>query len=151
MRLRDTYNHDRGFTLIEVMIGLGILFIIFGLGLFLSMDFYKTFSFKSDNHIAISTLHKARTQALSNINQKEHGVHFDNAGHTMTIFEGPTYIAGAATNETVSVNSNLTISPATADVLFEQLTGDSTMQVITISDGIKTLNITINDEGAIIY
>ena len=133
------------------MIGLGIILLIFGLGLFLSMDFYRTFSFKSDANIAVSVLHKARTQALSNINQKEHGVHFDDTGHAMTIFEGPTYIPGAATNETISITKNLSINPASVDVIFKQLTGDSTMQLITIGDGVKTLNITINNEGAIIY
>ena len=112
MKLPSTSNPNKGFTLIEVLIAIGIIFFLGGMGLFLSMDFYRTFSFRSDNNTVVSILHKARMQALSNIDLndaggKDHGVHYDAVTHQMTIFEGSSYGSEPAQDEDIRIDSNL--------------------------------------------
>src|SRR5439155_93802 len=82
-------NSENGFTLIEIMIAVGILAIIATLGLFVSFDFYKGYAFRSEKSIVVSTLQKARDESLSNINQTRHGVHFGASPLQYIIFECP--------------------------------------------------------------
>lgn len=161
MKLPSTSNPNKGFTLIEVLIAIGIIFFLGGMGLFLSMDFYRTFSFRSDNNTVVSILHKARMQALSNIDLndaggKDHGVHYDAVTHQMTIFEGSSYGSEPAQDEDIRIDSNLIITWP-GDIVFKQLTGclntncDSPTQVITVVNNGQTSNISINNEGSIDY
>ena len=66
-----------GFTLIEMLVSMGIIILIAGFGLFLSMDFYRGYLFHYEKDLVISILQKARSQSLANIDEKPHGVYID--------------------------------------------------------------------------
>jgi len=152
MKLPNTYNQSNqsGFSLIEIMVGMGILVFLMGFGLIMSMDFYRTYAFHSDEQIVVSILQMARTRALSNINQSSHGVHFDSAGHELVIFEGSTYDASNPTNENIPLSERLGVTWP-SDVVFAQNSGNTTAQTVSIVDGPKTLTITVNEHGSINY
>src|SRR5690242_12740236 len=65
-----------GFTLIEMLVAMAVLAVVIKLGLFLSLDFYKGTSYRSEKDVIISVLQKARSQSMNNIDQVQHGVHF---------------------------------------------------------------------------
>ena len=145
-------NKSQGFTLVELIITLGILATVFAFGLFISFDFYKNYSFHSEKSTIVSVLQKARGQALNNINQSKHGVHFENTpGLKYIIFEGDTFDADADSNIVINASYNISITspPLPFDVIFEQLTGNSADQTITVGDGVKSYDISINSFGRI--
>jgi len=88
-----------GFTLVEIILVLGLLTMLGGFGLFISMDFYRSYSLRASRNTLISTLHKARSQAISNIDQAPHGIRIES--NQYTVFEGPTYASRTATLDEV--------------------------------------------------
>ena len=156
-RLRKTIKYDQlGFTVVEILVALGILLLIMSLGIFLSMDFYRSYAFRSEQKILVSVLHKARTRALSNINEYEHGVRI--ATSSYTIFQGPRPSPGPGHltfgTRVGSLDETIPASPVIArsglsEIVFEQLTGDSVTGNIVLSGQGRTASISINNEGGI--
>src|ERR1039458_2199647 len=66
-----------GFTLIEVLVVMGILAILSTMGYLITIDFYKSYAFNAERDTIVSLLQKARAASLSNINESPHGVYFD--------------------------------------------------------------------------
>lgn len=156
MKLPSILNHNnRGFTLIEVLIGIAILSALIGLGLFLSMDFYRTFTSQADKSMFISILQKARTQSLSNINQREHGVKL--VGGNFILFQGPSYDGrDASFDEIFPANPAMAVVwPAPSEVVFGRLSGnvDASFLIgdIIITSHGRTATISFNTEGRIDY
>lgn len=142
---------NKGFVLIEVLVALGILTIIASLGLFLSMDFFRGYSFNYEKNLLISILQKTRSKSLANINQSNHGFYFDNTNKNYIIFQGDSYTTRDASFDEkfpASKNINITGFPSEG-IIFQQLSADSSPVNITISDGVKSATISINEEGRI--
>jgi|GEM_PF-1017554 len=120
---------NRGFTMLEVIIVMGLLVIVGSLGLFMSMETFRGNSFRNDRDATVSGLQRARSLAVSNMcfgfspsNQsqcalpdyccdgKSHGVHFYNKADIakrgkFVIFQGDNFSEGAFANEFVSFNN----------------------------------------------
>ncbi len=142
--------NNKGFTLIEIVIVIAILAVIFSFGLFISFDFYKSYSFGSEKNVIVSILQKARNQSLNNINQLPHGVHFEaSPSLTYTIFEGASFSSSSPNNIPIGASYNVTIADLPFDVIFAQLSATSTNRIITVTSNGKSYDITINSEGRI--
>jgi prepilin-type N-terminal cleavage/methylation domain-containing protein len=155
MELPSIFSQNKkGFTLIEVLISITILTVIASLGLFISMDFYKNSSFKSENNIIVSVLQKARSRAMNNIDGKRHGVHFQTSPSVKyIIFEGSDYASRITARDQIIDASYGVATAGSSDIIFDQLSGNcltciSTSDVI-VSYGGKSYTITINNEGRI--
>lgn len=148
----------KGFTLVEILVVIGLLVIVGGLSLITSMEDYRGYGFRGERDTLITLLHKARSQAINNIcigacsNGKPHGVHLEPGRYI--IFQGSGYAAAdhdAAVDETTPAR-NLTISVTGPDVVFSALAATSTPATLTISDGSgHTSIITIGSEGQILW
>lgn len=138
----------KGFTLIEFLISVAIIFSISSLGLFIGMDFYKSSSLNSERHIAISILQKARNLSMANINEVKHGIYLD--ADKYTIFQGENYSSrDPAYDEIININPMITKS-GLQEVVFEQLTGKpSAIGNIILSNIIRSIAISIENEGRI--
>lgn len=134
--------------MIEMTISIGILIIIMGLGLFLSMDFYKSYAFLTERNMIISILQRARSNAMANINEKPHGVYFE--PNRYILFEGENY---AVHTSAVSFESSSAISHSgLSEVVFEQLSGRANVSGgdLILRDNIRPdIIISINYEGRI--
>jgi len=137
-----------GFTLIEILIVVGILSILVGLGLFIGNDFYRGYNLRLERSVMVSALQKARNQSMSNIGQSNHGVYLTNDG--FTIFQGPSY-AGRSTSSDQIILSNLSVTHSGLnEIVFSQLSGQSNASgTITLNNGISSTTINVNYEGAI--
>ncbi len=137
-----------GFTLYEVLVVIAILAVLSGLGLFVSIDFYKSYTFYSERNIVVSAIQKARSQSLANINESKHGVYFGTNNYV--IFQGENYASRSPDyDEIIQANSPVTHSGLT-EIVFEQLSGfPAVTGAIALSDGIRSLTISIENEGRI--
>jgi prepilin-type N-terminal cleavage/methylation domain-containing protein len=147
MQLRKIFTHKRGFSLIEILVVTSIIAMLAGLGLIVGMDSIRQNTFQSEQRLLADVLEKARSRALHNMFESPHGVHIENAGYT--IFRGSTYNATSPTNETFPKNPSFAVSGA-SDITFAQLSGNSSFAgVLMITDGIRSRNISLNNEGRI--
>lgn len=144
----------RGFTLMEILVVVGLLAIIGGFGMFLSMETYRATIFKDDRSILISALYKARSQSVNNMcfgagctDGVSHGVHIENGAYT--VFQGTTYTVGDTNNEVIQGSPSVTVGGLT-DVVFTKLSGETIAGTITLTNGDgHTSTITLNSEGMI--
>ena len=82
-RLRRTReSREAGFTLMEVLLVIGMFVILAGFGLFVSMETYRGSNYHSDRSLLIAVLERARAEAINNIcsggscaDGAAHGVH----------------------------------------------------------------------------
>jgi len=160
---RSILSRAEGFTFIELLIVVAILAVIITLGLFIGLDFYKRSSFRSEKDIVLSSLQKARSQSLNNINQARHGVYFSNTGQYV-IFECDSDTpqcsdySDADTFKNIAIDSSYNISITSPSlpfsIIFDQLSGDcvgcspSGTDIIINSEA-QSFNININNEGRV--
>lgn len=160
--LVPTKNFQEGFTLLEILVVFGMLAILAAFTMYMSMDSYRGYSFRTERDSLVSVLQNARGQAMNNICQgvscdggMSHGVHIENGKYI--IFQGTTYNSSDSNNQTIYAGTN-SINVIGNDVVFEQLSGDcksvecssGTLQ-ITLSGQGKSSTITVNNQGLITW
>lgn len=138
----------KAFTLIEFLISVAIIFSIGALGLFISMDFYKSFGLNSERNIAVSILQKARSSSMANINEAKHGIYLDTGKYT--IFQGENYSSrNSIYDEIIYINPIITKS-GLQEIVFEQLTGKpSATGDIILSNQTRSITVSVENEGRI--
>ncbi len=140
-----------GFTLVEIMVAIGLLVIILGLSLFLTMDFYRSYAFRYEQNLVVSILQKARSQAMANVDQTNHGVCMEQGGLNYIIFGGapPSPCAGISKFPKAAA---ITVPPF-SPIVFKQLDGAcvtcATPLKITLTGQGKTADIIIYGNGRI--
>jgi prepilin-type N-terminal cleavage/methylation domain-containing protein len=139
---------NRGFTLYEVLVVIAILAVLSGLGLFASIDFYKSYAFYSERNIVVSAIQKARSQSLANINESKHGVYFGTNNYV--IFQGENYDFRSAIYDEIIQTNSLVANSGLTEIVFEQLSGlPSATGTIALSDNLRSSTISIGNEGRI--
>lgn len=144
--------HTQGFSLIELILVLGLIGVVALFTVPLTIDSLSRSAVSQERDLFVSLLLRgARAAALANLNEKSHGIQIDNTNHQYILFEGTTYTPGAATNRIIPyTNSTISISGG-PKILFEQLSGDVTTGAgtINITNGAKTNTIIIASTGQI--
>ncbi len=138
----------RGFTLIEVVVATAILMLIAGAGLFMSFDVYRDYAFNSEVKVVISLLQKARSQALNNINQTDHGVYFTSSDYIL--FQGTSYASRSRDFDLILPVSSRIRHSGVGEIVFQQLSGATMVSDnLILTDTIKTATISFNVAGRI--
>lgn len=145
---------SKGFTLIEILLALGILAIISTLGVMSLSNVNKDKALVVETERVLSLIAKARSFTLSAKEGSAYGVHFET--QKAVLFRGVTYTANATTNEIQTVNAEVKISAISlagggTEVLFSKLTGATTQTgTITLSsvrNSSQTKTVTIVGTG----
>ncbi len=146
---RTKYDLCGGFTLWEISISAFIMVVIFSLGLLVSVDFYRQKVISAERDTVVYILKKARNSAQNNVNQSAHGIYFGSAGNYV-IFQGSLYASrNPVYDEFFPRTGGMNISGA-PEIVFSQLDGNSNVSgTVSISNGVKTLNVFVNSEGRI--
>ena len=152
-------KRDRGLSLIEIVVVIGLLTAIAGLSMLVSIDTYRSYLFRGERDKVVQALQKARSRAIHNIcfgagcsNGRPHGVNIDSSTGTVTNFQGTSVSELPSVNDPFSLNDGITIS-GLSDVVFSQLSGDAAPEGnITITDEVGHISvISINSEGQILW
>jgi prepilin-type N-terminal cleavage/methylation domain-containing protein len=137
-----------GFTLIEVLVVMGILTIITSLGYLVTVDFYKSYAFNAERDTIISLMQKARAQSLSNINQAGHGFYVN--GNNYIVFQGLNYANRTSSyDQALSISPGISVSPQPFEADFGQISGTSSSLSLVLTDGKRSETISLNSEGQI--
>lgn len=142
-----------GFTLIEILIVVGIFALLASIGMVFSFDSYRGYLFRSEHGQITQVIAKARNLAANNFNEAPHGVHFEDT--TYTLFIGSSYDEDDDTNTVFERNTAIQIT-GPDEIVFEQLSGsldscDDDPCTVSFSYGGKTKDVTISDIGEITW
>ncbi len=155
--MRNVFSQS-GFTIIELLVVIGIFAILATLGLFYSMDFYRTYAASSDQNTLLSTLIKARARSVANISQHQHGVCLDLTNKKYYMFQGngPSLVySPTASVESVPGGEPAPGScPAANQIVFDQISGNTACSpecTFTLNSFSQTKTIKINSQGAILW
>ncbi len=141
-----------GFTLVEMILVLAILFILFSL----TSPFYQRYQNKNDlNLAAVSTaqnLRRAQILAQAVDANNSWGVYLQS--NSITLFRGPSYASrDSAFDEVINIASSISFS-GLSEIIFTKFTGlPTSVGTITLTN-INTndiKSITINDKGTLEY
>ena len=105
-------RNGNGFTLIEILITIGIFAVIATIGLIISLDFYRSYAFRSEESTIVSILQKARSQSMDNIDQVRHGVHFQADPLKYILFECASGTPQCSDYSGADTSRDLVIDPA---------------------------------------
>lgn len=157
---------SNGFTLLELLLVVGIMAVIFGLALPFALNTKFTNELDAATENLITTLKEAQSQSIAGEGDVPYGVYFDTGASpkTYTIYKGTSYAdrdasfntGGYGTTE-LPKNAIITFAPAawtSNEITFARLTGkplDTTVgKTITLNiPGIGSKTITITPEGVI--
>ena len=164
MALPKAFINNRGFTLIELSVTMGLLVILGSLGLFMSMDSMRSGAFRDDRDTAVSGLQRARSLAVNNMcfgatctEGVPHGVRFYPKGDPneskFVIFQGVDYDhRESSADEIIEYNNRTTYvdDSSIIDIVFDRLSGNAITKSVTLKDNAGHASIIdINSEGRI--
>ena len=160
--MSDVKMNCRGFTLIEILVVIGILGMMLAVGLVMNMQNYSAFARHSEHDVLVSILGSARSRAMAHSYEVPWGVCFDDAAKQYVLFRGETYSAAATTNEPLPASAGIVVSgmplcSSGTGVVFAALTGNLVPQLmpttseitIVLTQNTETSTITINNAGRI--
>ncbi len=119
-------KRSSGLTLIEMVVVLGILFVITSITLNAFVSFNKEQALDKTTAKVRIMLEDARNRTLSSINDTQYGVHL--ASNKAVLFQGSSFNSNDPNNESLTLPTTVTIATATLqgggmDVLFNRLNG----------------------------
>ena len=135
--------------MIEILVVMAIVTVLAGLGLWIGMDSFRGYSYRSERNRFISSLQKARLESMTNINESKHGVRVESDKYV--IFEGDSYDSNPNSHEISVLSGGVNITGVTFpyDAIFDQLSGTASGTTLNITDGARNSLISINNEGRI--
>lgn len=141
-----------GFTLIEVLVVIGIFLLLAGLSLGIGVDTVRRATVGSERTVLVQLLERARSRAMNNIGNAPHGVVVTST--SFVLFEGATYVPASPLNESSPRSDEISVTGPTdpVTVVFDQLSGAvdaGEAGDIVLSNGAQTYTISLNTEGRI--
>ena len=143
-----------GFTLIEILVVVGIFALILTTGALIGFDSIGRGNVGSERDLLVTLLSGVRAQSLANVNEVSHGIRIE--ADKFTLFDGS---AWPGTNPPRVIARNVAvvitsipplIPPLPIDVIFTQLSGNVSVPVdINLTLGAQSQTIKINAQGRI--
>ncbi len=131
--------NNKGFTLIEVLVSIAIIFILAGISTSVFYQKYRTVTVDKDVTNVISYLDKARNQTIDAVDASSFGISFSST--TVNLFEG-TVSNSSTIKTTYTISPDVTMTYAltggASQVYFNRLTGEpSVVGTITLTSKVN--------------
>jgi len=138
---------SRGFTVLEVVLVIGILAIIFSIGVPITFNFYINYELATERDNLIAIYQQARDSSMTGEGGLAHGVYLTSNGYVL--FEGSSYANRLVERDLDFSRSNLVEVTGPTETVFEVLSGRTSSESFSLTNGKKTFNVEINTEGRI--
>lgn len=152
------WKNGAGFTLVEMLIVLALVALLASFGLVVGIDSYQRSTFRGEGDVLAAMLQKARSRALANIGQCNHGVRFTEDSYTLFAEDDGVCDTQSAAGETTNLEGAVIISGPDA-VVFVRLSGNARTgggdAVIILTDPNAPANaavrVTVGENGRIAW
>lgn len=144
---RSAANKNKGFTLVELLIVIGLLAVLFALGAPVMFDFYLGYQLDSEYSLLKSLFQQARNLAMVNHNESDHGVLVDS--QNFVIFQGTSYAARDTSQDRVFPRAAPVTVSGPSELIFAALSGQTASTTYVVSDSRKSKDIYVNSEGLV--
>ncbi len=154
-------NNKKGFTLVELLIVIGILVIVISSTFIIQGGLLADTYLNTNTEKIIQTLRLAQMRSITRVKDSSWGVYFDeDSGGTddkFVLFQGSDYATRDSSYDIVSELpniislSNISLNGAGDDIVFDELTGEtSNYGSLQISDNLgNSYTISSNSKGVI--
>lgn len=141
----------KGFTLIEIIIVLAIFIAIIGFGMTIDWHAFQRDTFSSEEATIVALLSKARSLAMANVSESGYGLCYKEPDYIIFRKIDGVCQNSKPANEASPANKNIASNTSTAFpvIIFDRLTGNTAGGTIHLTDGVKSADIVINNEGTI--
>lgn len=152
-----TRHLNGGFTLIEVLLVLGILTVLLGVLVPLSRRFQTSALLDVETDLLVADLRRAQVSALAGTADTAHGVHIDvTPENVWYVFEGNTFVPGGAGSVSHPTPSSVTITSVVLaggghEIVFAERRG-TTAQTGTLTltgPNSETRTVSVNSAGTL--
>ena len=149
-------KREKGFTLLEVLIVVGILALLVTLSAKPLLSFYRNIRFQGAVENVLTMLDEARKSTLSSYNSSQYGVHFET--NRTVLFRGDTFTEPNPENDEYIFSDIIEISSSTFsgggdDVVFERITGETAnggvLEIVLLTASSTRKIITIHTSGLV--
>ncbi|GEM_PF-1771967 len=142
---------DKGFSIVEIVVVLGILTFFLAGGIFVSFGSLRGQNFLSEEKMLVDLLWLARNRSLNNFGSSSHGVFIDEDNFILFQGEGFSY---AEKSEEFARDRSVEIKTDTGEnqieIIFQKLTGQVLdPKALTMSDGAREILISVGAEGRV--
>lgn len=111
----------KGFTFLEIIVAVSIIFILGVLAIAAFSNFSKNSLLQEGRAKVISELNYARSETLASEGKSSWGVHFESS--KVVRFKGSLYVSGDPSNVETNLPGGVIIFSNPGDIVFERLTG----------------------------
>jgi len=150
---RGRSYHQRGFTLIEVLLSVAIIGILVGL----SLPLYRSFQTRSDLDVVTQgfadALYRAQSYARSGRQDSAWSIHIPPNYGSFYLYKGSSFAGREAQYDETFSYVGSTSSSTLSDITFSKFTGEPTAtgSVTITSPNNETRTVTINAKGLVTY
>lgn len=158
---KNCQKFTTGFTLIELIITVGMLVVIGSITMFNLFGFFQRKNLDSDALTIAYTLRAAHDKSVSQEDSSQWGVHFDNVSgqNFYTLFEGAAYVSSTPSNMKKILSPGVVFSsPAAAtstDFVFSKLYGlpaaSGTVIIMLEGNAPSSRTISVSSNGMVGY
>jgi prepilin-type N-terminal cleavage/methylation domain-containing protein len=137
------------FTLVELLIVIGIIAILASFSLFLGFDFYKSQQLETQTEKILQTLRRAQAKSMSVELDSSFGVYFDNNNKKYILFKGNSYSPQDPYNEEFDLPTIINLS-GLSEIVFSKSEGKPNLTgniILTVNSKQRIIN--INEIGKI--
>lgn len=150
---RTKTQHREGFTLLEFLITVSIIFILALMGIAALSNYRKSAAIGEGREKILTALASARAKTLGSEANASYGIHFEET--RVVMFRGGPYLPSDPENKETILPPGVTIRAVAlgggADVVFERLTGKALAAgtvMLTAAGAPQDITITIYSSGA---
>lgn len=149
---KNKKNYKHGFSLIELLVVVAIIFVIAATGTSGFFYFKKNVEMDIDVQKIANLIRKAQLKSKAMLGDSAWGIEITSTN--VTIFKGTSFsLRQQSFDENISIKGLSGVSGKT-EIIFSKLVGIPTISsvgVLTLDNGTNTKNIQINEEGIISY
>ena len=147
-------RHERGLTMVELLVVLAIVIILSSIVFQVFRTLASSKSLEGETSRVAAEIGRARSLTLASKYAAQFGVHF--ATSSVTLFQGSSYSASSASNTVTVLSPVVQVASSSfagggSDVIFQRLTGGTTQSgtiLISLKNGTTSKTITIYKTGA---